>query len=115
MVKVLEDGKRELTEGFSRFMLHYRFRAEFCNPAAGNKKGNVENKEGSWHNAFVSVPTETFFEAFNEWLWEWCEKDARRLHYKYKIPFRSCGRRIGTRCCSCRSIHSRCFAMRPCQ
>ena len=40
----------------------------------------------SRRNAFVPVPTVTSFEAFNEWLWEWCEKDAQRLHYKYKIP-----------------------------
>lgn len=87
VVKVLEDGERELTEGFTRFMLHYRFRAEFCNPAAGNEKGNVENKVGySRRNAFVPVPTVTSFEEFNEQLWEWCEKDAQRLHYKYKVP-----------------------------
>ena len=87
VVKVLEGGERELTEGFTRFMLHYRFQAEFCNPAAGNEKGNVENKVGySRRNAFVPVPIVTSFDAFNEWLWEWCEKDAQRLHYKYKVP-----------------------------
>lgn len=58
-----------------------------CNPASGNEKGNVENKVGySRRNAFVPVPTITSFEAFNQWLWKWCEKDAQRLHYKYKIP-----------------------------
>ena len=87
VVKVLEGGERELTEGFTRFMLHYRFRAEFCNPASGNEKGNVENKVGySRRNAFVPVPTVSSFEEFNERLWEWCEKDAQRLHYKYKVP-----------------------------
>lgn len=87
VVKVLEGGERELTDGFRRFMLHYRFQADFCNPAAGNEKGNVENKVGySRRNAFVPVPTVTSFENFNEWLWEWCEKDAQRLHYKYKVP-----------------------------
>ena len=80
VVQVLENGERVLTEGFTRFMLHYRFRAEFCNPAAGNEKGNVENKVGySRRNAFVPVPTVTSFEEFNEWLWEWCEQDAQRL------------------------------------
>lgn len=44
VVKVLKCGKRELTEGFPRFKLHYRFQAEICNPASGNEKGNVENK-----------------------------------------------------------------------
>ncbi len=87
VVKVLEGGERELTEGFTRFMLHYRFHADFCNPAAGNEKGNVENKVGySRRNAFVPVPTVTSFEEFNKHLWEWCEKDAQRLHYKYKVP-----------------------------
>ena len=87
VVQVLENGERVLTEGFTRFMLHYRFQAEFCNPAAGNEKGNVENKVGySRRNAFVPVPTVTSFEEFNEWLWEWCEQDAQRLHYKYKVP-----------------------------
>jgi transposase len=48
-------------------MLHYRFRAEFCNPASGNEKGNVENKVGySRRNAFVPVPTITSFDDFNE-------------------------------------------------
>lgn len=69
VVKVLEGGELELTDGFRRFMLHYRFRAEFCNPAAGNEKGNVENKVGySRRNAFVPVPTVTSFEEFNECL-----------------------------------------------
>ena len=87
VVQVLGGGERVLTEGFTRFMLHYRFQADFCNPAAGNEKGNVENKVGySRRNAFVPIPTITSFEAFNEWLWEWCEKDAERLHYKYKVP-----------------------------
>ena len=40
----------------------------------------------SRRNAFVPVPTITSFEDFNQWLWEWCEQDAQRLHYKYKLP-----------------------------
>ncbi len=87
VAQVLKDGERILTDGFTRFMLHYRFQADFCNPASGNEKGNVENKVGySRRNAFVPVPVITSFEEFNEHLWEWCEKDADRLHYKYKVP-----------------------------
>lgn len=78
---------RDLTEGFSRFMLHYRFQAEFCNPASGNEKGNVENKVGySRRNAFVPVPTITSFEEYNQGLWKWCGEDADREHYKRKVP-----------------------------
>lgn len=87
VVKVLDHGERVLTDGFTRFMLHYRFQAEFCNPAAGNEKGNVENKVGySRRNAFVPVPTISSFEEFNQTLFEWCEQDANRLHYKHQVP-----------------------------
>lgn len=86
VAQVLKGTDRVLTDGFTRFMLHYRFKAEFCNPASGNEKGNVENKVGySRRNAFVPVPTITSFEAFNEQLWVWCEKDAEREHYKRKM------------------------------
>lgn len=88
VAQVLDGHDRILTDGFSRFMMHYRFQAEFCNPASGNEKGNVENKVGySRRNAFVPVPTITSFEEFNEGhLRQWCEDDAQRLHYIHKIP-----------------------------
>lgn len=89
VAQVLKGTERVLTDGFNRFMLHYRFRADFCNPASGNEKGNVENKVGySRRNAFVPVPIIASFEDFNEHLWDWCEKDAKRDHYKHKIPIR---------------------------
>lgn len=87
VAKVLEGGEWELTEGFTRFILHYCFQAEFRNLASGNEKENVENKVGySRRNAFVPVPTITSFDEFNEWLWEWCEQDTQRLHCKCKVP-----------------------------
>ena len=86
VAQVLEGTERVLADGFMRFKLHYRFQADFCNPRSGNEKGNVENKVGySRRNAFVPVPTITSFEDFNESLWDWCEKDAERTHYKYKV------------------------------
>ncbi len=89
VAQVLKNGERVLTDGFTRFMLHYRFQADFCNPAAGNEKGNVENKVGyTRRNAFVPIPTITSFDAFNEHLLEWCEKDAQRPHYKHKVTIR---------------------------
>lgn len=87
VAQVLKGAERVLTDDFNRFMMHYRFRADFCNPASGNEKGNVENKVGySRRNAFVPVPTITSFEEFNEYLMGWCEKDARRAHYVRKVP-----------------------------
>ena len=46
VAQVLKDGERVLTDGFTRFMLHCTFRADFCNPASGNEEGNVEKKVG---------------------------------------------------------------------
>ena len=58
VAQVLTDGERVLTEGFTRFMLHCIFRADFCNPASGNEEGNVEKKVGySRRNASASVPS----------------------------------------------------------
>lgn len=78
-----EGTERTLAEGFSRFMLHYRFQADFCNPASGHEKGNVENKVGySRRNFFVPLPVFDDFDAFNQQLWSVCAKDSQRPHYK---------------------------------
>ena len=86
---VLQGKERELSEGFARFMLHYRFEADFCNPASGNEKGNVENKVGySRRNFLVPVPTITDFEAFNEELFRLCDEDGDRKHYRHDALIR---------------------------
>lgn len=78
---------RTLTEGFERFMAHYKFEAAFCNGAAGWEKGNVENKVGyERRNMFVPVPTILDFNAFNESLFTACENDAQRPHYVKETP-----------------------------
>ena len=83
VAKVLDGTERELTDGFTRFMLHYRFKADFCNPASGNEKGNVENKVGYIRrNALVPIPTIISFDEWGKHLLEWCEKDAQRKHYQ---------------------------------
>lgn len=90
VAQVLEGSERVLTDSFRRFMLHYRFQADFCNPAAGNEKGNVENKVGYIRrNVFVPIPTITSFEDFNSTLWEWSEKDAQREHYRKETTIQS--------------------------
>ena len=81
--KILPNGERELTEEFQRFVLHYGFECEFCNPASGNEKGNVEAKVKYIRNNFF-LPEQTIYdlETFNESLWEKCEKDWHRPHYQ---------------------------------
>lgn len=79
--------ERELSDGFARFMLHYRFQAGFCNPASGNEKGNVENKVGyNRRNFFVPIPVIEDFEEFNRKLFELCEEDGERDHYVRGVP-----------------------------
>ncbi len=90
VAQVLEGTERKLTDGFARFMLHYHYQSDFCNPASGNEKGNVENKVGYIRrNVLVPMPTITSFEDFNKCMFEWCEKDAERPHYQKKVSIQS--------------------------
>lgn len=86
-VAQMGEGKdRTLSDGFARFMLHYRFQADFCNPAAGHEKSNVENKVGySRWNFFVPVPVFDDFDEYNARLWSICGQDSQRAHYKEGI------------------------------
>lgn len=77
-----KDGKRGLNEMFSRFMLHYRFEAEFCNQGKGNEKGGTENKVGyTRRNWLIPYPKATSFEALTEELYNEALEDLQRPHY----------------------------------
>jgi transposase len=85
VVQILEGSERMLTEGFHRFKLQHRFEADFCNPASGNEKGNVENKVGyDRRNFLVPIPTIEDFTAFNKQLLSRCDVDHDREHYRHK-------------------------------
>jgi len=84
VVKKIKDyGERDLTQGFLRFMLHYGFNSNFCNPNSGNEKGSVENKVG-YHrrNLFVPVPEFKDLKEYNQELLLKCDHDMNRMHYK---------------------------------
>ncbi|WP_130860725.1 IS21 family transposase [Gracilibacillus phocaeensis] len=84
--KVRAKGERELTETFDRFVLHYGFTYEFCNPGKGNEKGHVEAMVKYVRNNFL-LPENIILELdpFNETLWEMAEQDRDRLHYEKGI------------------------------
>lgn len=66
-----KDDECVLIDGFTRFLLHYRFRADLCDAASGNEKGDVENKIGySSCNAFIPISIITMCEGFNKQLCE---------------------------------------------
>ena len=83
VTKIIKGGGRELTQGFSRFTVHYRFDAVFCSPYSGNQKGCVENKVG-YHRRNLLVPIPRFhnLEDYNRELFYMCEEDALRSHYR---------------------------------
>jgi len=85
VAQILKGNERVISDGFYRFMLHHRFGADFCNPAKGNEKGNVENKVGyTRRNMLVPVPKIIDFEEFNEELLRLCDEDhAEREHYEH--------------------------------
>lgn len=86
VVEILDGTERVISDGFYRFMLHYRFQADFCSPGKGNEKGNVENKVGyTRRNMLVPVPTIIDFNAFNEELLLRCDEDHEREHYEHDI------------------------------
>jgi len=85
--KIREEGKRDVTESFRRFELHFGFTSNFCNPDSGNEKGSVENKVG-YHrrNLLVPIPEFTCIQAYNRELLTRCDADMLREHYKKERP-----------------------------
>lgn len=81
--KIREYGKRDLTDGFLRFMMHYGFQSNFCNPDSGHEKGSVESKVG-YHrrNLFVPVPECQDLKDYNQSLLSRCDQDMQREHYR---------------------------------
>lgn len=70
-----------------RFQAHYGFEVTFCNPDSGHEKGNVENKVGYVRrNYFVPMPSVASMQEWNQELFELCELDNAREHYKKEIP-----------------------------
>lgn len=83
VVKVLQGRDRLEQEAFQALQAHYLFKAEFCNVASGNEKGQVEGLVGdSRRNALVPVPHVQSLEELNELLLAWCERSAQQK----KVP-----------------------------
>lgn len=83
-------GKRELTDGFERFSMHYGFEHNFCNPNSGHEKGNVENKVGyNRRNFFVPIPEFNDMDEYNKYLLKQADMDMDRKHYKKDIHISS--------------------------
>ncbi len=73
---------RTKNDKFLKFEMHYGFEAVFCNPNAGNEKGNVENKVG-YHrrNFMVPVPAIENLSVHNKNAFAVTEKEFDKIHY----------------------------------
>jgi transposase len=82
-LKILQGRDRLEQETFVALQAHYLFKAEFCNVRAGNEKGRVEGTVGYVRrNALVPCPEVQSLSELNDYLKEWCLKEAKRT----KVP-----------------------------
>jgi transposase len=78
--KVLRGHRREETARFVAFRSHWRFAAEFCNPAEGHEKGGVEGEVGYFRrNHWVPIPKARDLAELNEQLLVACREDEGRM------------------------------------
>jgi transposase len=78
--KVGRGKERTVNARFSAMTSHYLFEAEFCNPAAGWEKGQVEkNVQDARHRLWQPIPQMQSLEALNAWLEERCKSLWREI------------------------------------
>lgn len=75
------------TKLFGAFGAHHGFEFTFCNPAAGNEKGNVESKVGAIRRAlFVPLPRVADIDIYNRRLLQRCANPSEKDHCKKGEP-----------------------------
>jgi transposase len=78
--RILRGSQREETARFIAFRSHWRYEAEFCNPARGNEKGGVEGEGGFFRrNHLTPVPAARDYAHLNELLLEASKQDESRI------------------------------------
>ena len=72
--KVRPGKERDVNARFQALVSHYLFEAEFCNPASGWEKGQVEkNVRDARHRLWQPVPVFPSLGALNDWLEQRCK------------------------------------------
>jgi hypothetical protein len=73
--KVRTGKDRDVNARFSAMVSHYLFDAEFCNPASGWEKGQIEkNVRDSRHRIWQKAPEHASLAALNDWLAKECSR-----------------------------------------
>ena len=71
--RVRRGKERDVNARFSAMVSHYLFEAEFCNPASGWEKGQVEkNVRDARHRLWQPVPAFATLGELNDWLQKRC-------------------------------------------
>ena len=94
VTKILKGKERLVTQRYAAFQQHYGFFQDFCNPASGNEKGNVESNN-KWLKRkilnSISVNKLSFkdLNSFQEFVWKLCrdhnEKDQVQKKFNEEI------------------------------
>ncbi len=73
--KVGRGKERQVNIRFSAMVSHFLFEAEFCNPASGWEKGQIEkNVQDARHRLWQPTPNFPSLEALNAWLERRCHE-----------------------------------------
>ena len=71
--KVRRGKQRDVNIRFASMVSHYLFDAEFCNPASGWEKGQIEkNVQDSRHRIWNQLPAFGSLDELNDWLQQRC-------------------------------------------
>ena len=71
--KVRRGKERDINARFQAMVSHFLFEAEFCNPASGWEKGQVEkNVRDARHRMWQPTPVFPSLDVLNEWLEQRC-------------------------------------------
>lgn len=80
VVRILAGPHREEHVLFASLRTHYLFDSHFCRLGEAHEKGAVENLVGyARRNALVPVPEFADWQALNDHLLAWCERERTRL------------------------------------
>ena len=73
--KVGRGKERQVNARFSAMVSHFLFEAEFCNPASGWEKGQIEkNVQDARHRLWQPMPNFPSLAALNDWLEARCQE-----------------------------------------
>lgn len=73
--KVGRGKQRQVNARFSAMVSHFMFEAEFCNPASGWEKGQIEkNVQDARHRLWQPMPNFPSLAALNDWLERRCRE-----------------------------------------